>query len=114
MAKFLGSGIKFGSDDKPDEFYLDGVQVTEEEFRAQFPERDGVPGAPSTAGWPMRSTALAVHPEQVKEANERNSAAGVSAHYESDGTCVIESRSARRKLLKLEGFHDRNGGYGDG
>ena len=114
MAKFRGTGIKFGEHDRPDEFYIDGVQVTEAEFRAACPEREGMPASSSTSAWPMRSVALAVHREQVDEANRRNAAAGVNAHYEADGTCVINSRADRRKLLKLEGFKDKDGGYGDG
>lgn len=76
----------------------------------------GKPGAASTAGaWnnPLESDALACHPSQVKEFNEYAKTIP-GAYYKPDGTCVFESRSARRRLMKLRGVHDRNGGYGDG
>lgn len=61
-----------------------------------------------SAIWPMKSEALAVHPNQVAEANERNRKAGVSVTYEpGTGLAVIPSPHERRKLMKLEGVHDR-------
>lgn len=95
-------------------YYLDRVEVTEAEFRQGFPNKDGVPGGHPPSCWPMTSEALACHESQVAEMNERNRAAGVGTRYTADGTAVIPDRADRRKLLKLEGYHDRNGGYGDG
>lgn len=66
-------------------------------------------GGPGTRTWPLRSEALAVHPEQVDEANLRNKRAGVAAYYEPDGTCVIADNGARRRLLRLERCIDRAG-----
>lgn len=63
--------------------------------------------------WPMVSEALAVHPKQVQEANERNRKHGVSVTYDRKGMAVIPDRNERRKLLRLEGFHDNNAGYSD-
>lgn len=94
-------------------YFLDGQEVTEAEFRQGFPNKDGVPGGHPPKCWPMRSEALACHPDQVSEMNQRNSDKGIGARYEGDGTCVIPSRADRKKLLKLERFHDKRGGYGD-
>lgn len=64
--------------------------------------------------WPMRSEALAVHPDQVQEATEQLKRHGISGvRYEGDGTAVLQDRGARRELLRLEGMVDRQGGYGD-
>lgn len=71
------------------------------------------PGGTQTTGWPKKSLALAVHPEQVAVANARAKRHGIAAHYEADGTCVLADRAARKKMLRLEGFHDNLGGYGD-
>lgn len=95
-------------------YFLDGKEVTEKEFRQGFPDKQGVPGGHPPSCWPMTSEALACHESQVAEMNARNEAAGVSTRYKADGTAVIPDRSDRRKLLKLEGYHDRDGGYGDG
>jgi len=59
---------------------------------------------------PLKSQALACHIEQVEEFNSQ-AARGV--RYLKDGTCEIESRSARNEELKLRGFKDLDGGYGD-
>lgn len=63
--------------------------------------------------WPQLSMAMAVHPKQVQEANERNKRHGVNVTYRRDGMAVIPDRKERKKLARLEGFRDNNGGYGD-
>lgn len=67
----------------------------------------------STSGWPIVSSALAVHPSQVAAANARNRRHGVNVTYRPDGKAVLGDRAARRRLLRLEGMHDNHGGYGD-
>jgi hypothetical protein len=67
----------------------------------------------TTTCWPMVSDALAVHPKQVEQARERAKRHGISVEYRDNGQCVIPDRAERRRLLRLEGFHDRSGGYGD-
>lgn len=97
-------------------FYLEGKEVTEAEYRRVFPEP--TPGLPmSSMAWsrPQESDALAVHPSQVDEANERNRRRGCSVTYRrDDGRAIVPDRGERKKLLKIEGMHDRDGGYGDG
>lgn len=67
-----------------------------------------------TGCWPMKSQALAVHPEQIAEAHERNRKAGITGvEYLKDGTAVIADRGARKNLMKLEGVVDKEAGYGD-
>ncbi len=75
---------------------------------------------PGTGGntpscWPMRSEALAVHPEQIPDALERNKRHGVTGvSYDAQtGEAILADRRARCDLMKLEGCHDNNGGYGD-
>lgn len=95
-------------------YFLDGKEVTREEYEKVYPPPEGVPMA---GGWsrPLLSDALAVHPSQVAEANARNARRGCSVTYDpKDGRAVIPDRAERRKLLKIEGMHDRDGGYGDG
>src|SRR5262245_41681570 len=92
-------------------YYLDDKEVTEKEFEAAFPPKPF--GAPELANntsscWPMVSEALAVHPEQVAEANARNKKHGIAARYDEGGFCHIPDRSDRKKLLKLEGLVDKN------
>ena len=74
----------------------------------------GYMGFVSSAGWPMKSDALAVHPDQIPEAMERNKKHGIEGvSYLKDGRAVLDSRKARQRLMALEGVHDNNGGYGD-
>ncbi len=101
-------------------YFLDDREVTAEEFHAEVPTRiddllrEGLaPGGHLPSCWPMKSMALGVHPKQVQEANERNKRNGVDVTYDRNGRAVIPDRNERKKLLRLEGFRDNNGGYGD-
>lgn len=91
-----------------DAHFLDGVEVTREEFLDAFPDKVGCPSTISSKGWPMRSEALAVHPDQVDEANARNRRRGLASEYEKGtGVCVIPTPREKKKLVKLEGFVDK-------
>lgn len=103
------------SDDGGDYYFLDGKEVTEAQYRNLYPIPDsGRPSGTKGKGWPLRSDALGCHPEQVVEMNERNREAGIGTRYDGDGTAVIPDRADRKRLLKLEQKHDKDGGYGDG
>ncbi len=67
------------------------------------------------AGWRnFKSDGLAVHPDQVDLATERNRLHGVNVTYDREyGRAIIPDRHERKKLLKVERFHDNDGGYGD-
>lgn len=66
------------------------------------------PGGTQPAGWPKESVALSVHENQAQAANDRAKRHGLTGvQYKPDGTCVIADSGQRRKLMKLEGFHDR-------
>jgi hypothetical protein len=108
--------VTYSRDGKTARFFLDGEEVTREQFDAAFPPKPDLPGSFAScqgACWPQESVALAVHPDQVAEANERNKAHGVNVTYKADGTAVVPDRGERRRLLRLEGYHDKQGGYGD-
>jgi hypothetical protein len=57
--------------------------------------------------------ALAVSPKQVAEANARLKRHGIVGAYDPTGNIHVPDRANRKKLLRLEGMHDNNGGYGD-
>jgi hypothetical protein len=102
------------------QFYIGGKEVTAEQFAKIAPNRiedllkSRIMLASATPGaWPMRSEALAVHPDEVQMANERNHKAGLATTYDSDGIAIIPTREERRKLLRAEGLHDKHAGYGD-
>lgn len=101
-------------------FYLDDVEVTEEEFHAAVPTRVGdllkagkPPDGHRPACWPATSWALSVHPKQVKEANARAKRHGIAVRYDATGKCHLSGKGARRDLMRLEGMHDNEGCYGD-
>lgn len=97
-------------------FYLDNKEVTEAEFRAEFPD------APLTEvkaplrkgrGWPLVSDALGVDPTQTQEAIESARAKGVPTEFTPRGQPVFTSRAHRNAYCRAYGFFDRNAGYGD-
>lgn len=101
-------------------YLIDDVEVTRAEFDKHFPSKiedllkagTTLPSH-STTCWPMRSEALAVHPKQIAEATERNRRHGSSVTYDKDGTAILPDRGERKRIMRIEGLHDRQGGYGD-
>lgn len=94
-------------------YFIDGEEVTEPEFLEAFPDKSlegGVAlGAGTGSGWPMLGEALAVHPKQVEQANERAKRHGINVTYcPKTGRVHIPDNGAYRKLLKLEGKHHNN------
>lgn len=78
-------------------------------------ETGQVPGGHHTTTWPQNmGDSLGVHPDQIPEAMERNKRHGVTGvTYNADGEPLVADRGARKKLLRVEGVHDKQGGYGD-
>jgi hypothetical protein len=108
--------IVYGEHGKPDRYFVDGKPVTRRAFFRLAPEPvEAHHLVPSTyAGYPKKSDALAVHPNQVAEANERNKKHGIAVTYEEGtGMAVIPSRHEQKKLVRLEGCFNKDGGYGD-
>lgn len=62
---------------------------------------------------PIESQALGVGPQQVKEAESKMAEMGCPTRYTKDGAAVIESRSHRNMLMRLNGMRDLDAGYGD-
>lgn len=105
--------IKYTS--RGEEFFLGDKPVSREEFESVFRPKEIGPTRGQTAScWPLKSEALACHPEQIPELIERNKRHGVAGvSYDKDGTAILADRGARRDLMALEGCHDKSGGYGD-
>jgi hypothetical protein len=93
--------------------YVGGIAMTPAEYRRL--QRECKPrSARRPKGWrgrwPIKSVALAVHPDQVAEANARNKAHGVNVQYEpSTGKAVIPDAAAYKRLRRIEGVIDRDG-----
>lgn len=92
-------------------YFLDGVRVTPKQFHA-----GKVPRAPKSlttaprrvSGWPKYSEALAVHPDQVPEAQARAKRHGISVEYTTRGDVLVPDRGNWLKLLKLERMHEKS------
>ncbi len=52
-------------------------------------------------------------PMTILELRERNAKHGLDVEYRPDGKPVLRDRAQRRKLLRIEGKHDNQGGYSD-
>ena len=77
--------------------------------------RTGDDGLSTPRGqWPLESVALSCHPSQVEAITARNKKHGITGvEYKADGTCVISTPRAQTQLCKLEGVHNRAGGYAE-
>mgnify|MGYP001559834016 CR=1 FL=1 len=100
-----------------DAYFLDGKRVSKKRFKKAFPDKPLVkaPGGHGASCWPQKMDALGCHPDDAAKHNESAAKAGLTGvHYDSDGFAVVADRNARKRLLKHEGCHDRDGGYSDG
>lgn len=91
-------------------YYLSGREVTKEKYEEYYPPMKMDGGFPAMNGWskPMLSDAMAVHPEQIEEARERDKKHGVPTDYTADGRPILHSEDHKRRLMKSLGYHDRN------
>ncbi len=97
---------------------MDHGLVFRRSYRAEGRKHGGVKredGVKNTgkAIWPMKSDALGCAPSQIPEFREVTRKYGCSTDYTPDGRAIVRSRGHRKKLLKLHGQVDKNGGYGD-
>lgn len=102
----------FGEHGKPDQYFLDGKEVTRAEYDAAFPDKP-IGGSAPCFFKPIVSDALAVHPRQVKEATEDARRKGVPTDFQPDGRPIFRTRQHRSEYLRRYGFYDRQAGYGD-
>lgn len=56
--------------------------------------------------WPARSESMAIEPEQIKEAMDRDRRCGVPTDYTKDGRPILRSEKHRRDYIRLRGFSD--------
>jgi len=66
---------------------------------------------------PGKSIGMSVHPSQIPEMNElvrAHGIKGVTFDSSKRDNCQITSRKGRRELMKVLGYFDADGGYGDG
>lgn len=90
----------------------DGCKLCEM-FAEQRPPGGAAPSTWGTAA-PIHSEAMAVHPDQIPAVMERNKKHGLGhIRYDRHGAPILTDRAMRRDLMRLEGLHDRSGGYGD-
>lgn len=92
-------------------FELDDATIA---TRSPDDEVSGAADAPYTArteAWPIRSEALAVHPSQRAEAEERARRCGVPTSYDPAGRPILTGPEHRRRLMKLDNAFDRQSYY---
>lgn len=93
------------------------VEVPKACFDVLFPDKPIISGADLNVsmGWkkPIESDALAIHPDQIPEAEAHAEKHGVPTQFIEDGRPIFTSREHRRKYMRSVGVHDRRGGYSD-
>lgn len=63
--------------------------------------------------YPYASTAMGVHPEEVKHRMKFDSDMGVPTVYNDEGDPIMRNKTHRRKFCRAHGVHDRNAGHSD-
>lgn len=98
-----------------DAYFIDGKRVSRKRFFAVGEAAvAGAPGGHRPSCWPQKMDALGCHPDDAAAHNESVRKAGITGvFYDSEGFAVCADRNARRRLLRHEGAHDKDGGYSD-
>ena len=102
-----------------DVFRIDGREVTKAEYEAALPKKLGNPqlaglvgdlrqSGQLTAGWPIHSDAMGVHPKDVAAEAAFVRKAGVPTQFDGKGRPILESRAHRRKYMKALGVSDKH------
>jgi hypothetical protein len=113
MFRSVGSGEKT-------RYYYFGKEVAKEEYdrlveEHRPPQISGGVNGTSFVGWrPFYSEAMAYHPRQIPKAREHLEKHGAGTEIDNKGRPLIKSRQHRNQLMRLNGVHDNDGGYGDG
>lgn len=89
-------------------YYLDGVEVTKEQFDASFPDQPLGGGDPLCAFPPLHSEALAVHPDQIPEAVEDAKRKDVPTEFDPEGRPIFTSSAHFRKYARAYGFRHKS------
>jgi len=76
-----------------------------------FAEHNGFPHHPGN--WPIHSEAMAVHPDQIKDAMARDAKCGIPTEYDKHGRPIWTSQRHKKLYCESYGYFDKNGGYGD-
>jgi hypothetical protein len=100
-------------------FFLKGPkgweEVTEKEWRKVMrPPPLNLTAGAGLVGWKAQhSEALAVHPQQIKQAADDAAAKGVPTDFDGAGRPILTSRSHRRAYHLAYGVIDKDAGYSD-
>lgn len=94
-------------------YSLDGKRVSQRKVRKMFqPVSNGT--ATGLIGFrPLASEALAVHPDDIPAAMERDRKHGIYCNYDAEGRPILTSRQERARMIRSLNLFDRDAGYGD-
>jgi len=100
-------------------YYIDGREVTREEFVESGGRGDWLEAPPMVADTytehdPLISDGCGVMKNQVADAREAIRVHGIQgASVLNNGQIRFTSRRARKEFLSMRGLHDNEGSYGD-
>jgi len=101
-------------------YRINGKEVSEKDFQDYEMQKVDC-GSPCVQGYgesnPGKSISMSVHPNQISEMNRLVKEHGIEGVYfdpTKRDNCIITSREGRKKYMKMMGYHDEEGGYGDG
>ena len=98
-------------------FFLEGKEVTQEEFDASITDKPMGVGPimveQDRSNKPRFSHSLACHPKQVKKFAEDSRKRGVPTDFLPDGQPGFTSRAHQKAYCKAYNFVNHDGGYGD-
>ncbi len=103
----------------PIRYYVDGNEVSKEEFDEAFPTKPLTYKKCATTlmetsnAWPMRSNSLGVHPKQCKEAEAFAAKLGVPTEFDKKtGEAIFRNNAHKRDFAKAHHYPNRDGGFG--
>lgn len=73
----------------------------------------GTVGTRSPRGWPIKSDALACHPNDIAKESAFLASQGAATDFTPQGQPILTSRKHRNAVMAAYKAHDRDAGFGD-
>lgn len=107
---------------KVNRYFANDQEVTRAEFDELFPtkindllkkRKPQQTLMQTSKAWPRLSDSMAVHPDQIGEAQEMMREKGVPTEYAKDGRMIVRNNAHQRDVQKALGYINRDAGYGE-
>ena len=99
----------FAMKDVEETIVLEDGRTATRDFKAEH----NYGGVGTGGNYPRNSSALGVHPRQVKDFEKHSREYGVPTHFTKGGEAILTDKAHERKYSRLRRCYQNNAGHGD-